>query len=76
MNDINEKILTPVLDGWEQVLGGKPKRNAEGKVTNRSTAYALFKRLPLKCRVKIGKREFLHIPNTREWLNDGGDLAA
>ncbi len=63
------------------MLGGKPKirrdKNNKEVITNRSSAYALAKRIPDDCKVATGKNRFSVIwPRLRKYIEEGLNLAA
>jgi hypothetical protein len=68
------KTLGTVIDAYEE-LDGEVKRDADGKVVNRSTAYDVVRRLPDHLKIRIGKSLRVHLPKLREW-RDGQDRAA
>ena len=69
-----QKTLGNVFDACEE-LDVNLKRDENGKVLNRGTAYDVVRRLPDHLKVKIGKSLKIHIPKLQAW-RDGEDRAA
>ena len=70
---MSEKILCSVFEFYE-ACGGKFRRNEEGKITNRASAYDFVRRLPDDCKVWFGSSLKINVPKARKYIDRGGQL--
>ena len=54
-------------------MGGKIKRGPDGRVLNRSTAYAFTSKLPDELKSKVGTSLLINLTRLQDCLNEGGD---
>ncbi len=67
----NKEYFGSPIQAAEMV--GILKRDEEGKLLNRSTAYAFADRLPDEFKSRIGASVKINLTRMQDWLNEGGD---
>lgn len=69
------KTLGTVLDAAE-MLDVDLRKDENGKIVNRSTAYDVVRRLPDRLKIRLGTRSIrVNLPKLQAWI-DGEDRAA
>lgn len=71
----DQRVLIDVYDA-ARVCGTRLIEDEDGKIKNRTSAYACVDRLPSDLKVKVGGSLRVHLPKLLEWIDAGGNREA